>query len=117
MMKYVEFKVSLEPYQAFNKLMSDIELKSCLVFNDRKSIKFSNEEMFILVYEKYYLRINSTASLTVTLDNLNGETIVKCISTGNSEGLLNISWGADKQFIKIVEKILEPNLEEVIKET
>jgi hypothetical protein len=117
MMELLELKVNIEPSQAVNKLISNNQLKTALVFEEHKIIKDSKYELFIMVFEKYYLRTNSTASLTVTVDNLNGATIIKCISTGSSAGMFMLSFGAGKDFIKIVKTILETNIEDIIRES
>jgi Family of unknown function (DUF6054) len=116
-MKYIEIKVTIEPSTVAKILKSDSEINSDLVYEDGKTIQDTKFEIIILVFEKYFLRINSTASLTVTIDNLTGETIVKCISSGNSEGLLNLSMGADKKFIQPIKKRLDPYIEEILLET
>ncbi len=117
MMGFLELKVNIGPPEAVNKLISNNQLKTALVFDEHKIIKDSKYELFIMVFEKYYLRTNSTTSLTVTVDNINGDTIIKCISTGSSVGMFMLSYGAGKDFIKIVKTILETNIEDIIKES
>lgn len=52
----------------------------------------------LCVFERYYLRTNSTASLTVLFTNTGQEILVDVVSSGAGSGLLNISWGASSNF-------------------
>ncbi|MBP0726972.1 hypothetical protein J5Y03_17580 [Bacillus sp. RG28] len=117
MKHYLEFIVDVKPYQAVQLIFEDQELKSNLIFEDYKVTEVDEKEIAILVFEKYFLRNNSTATLTVTIDNFSGVTLVKCISSGNGEGLFDIGWGAGKSFIKPLRKKLESNIIEITKET
>ena len=58
------------------------------------------------------------ASITVTVDNFGGVTIVKCISAaGNGDGIIDIDWGVGKSFIKLIRKKLSSHIIEIMKET
>jgi hypothetical protein len=117
MKHYLEFTVNVNPSQAKQLIFEDVELKSKLIFEEYKTIEGDEKEIAILVFEKFFLRNNSTATLTVTIDNFSGVTFVKCISSGNGEGIFDIGWGAGKSFINSLRKNLESNIIEIIKET
>lgn len=61
----------------------------------------------MLVFEKYYWRASSRASLSVLITG-NGETVtVDAIGAGGGTGIfLNFSWGAEESFAETVRRIL-----------
>ncbi|MCI8609115.1 MAG: nicotinate (nicotinamide) nucleotide adenylyltransferase [Firmicutes bacterium] len=59
------------------------------------------------VFETYYFRSGSYASLTVTLTHFQGVCTVAAIGSGGGEGLLNISWGAEGDYVKAFWKELQ----------
>ncbi|XQY93065.1 DUF6054 family protein [Metabacillus sp. HB246100] len=62
------------------------------------------------LFENFFFRNGSTASMTVLLDHIEGETVMKCVSTGNGEGILDIGWGAGKSFINRVRRVVEEDI-------
>ncbi|WP_421378157.1 DUF6054 family protein [Bacillus salacetis] len=118
MRSYLEFTVDLEPVDAVALLLKDAEMKEALVFQDYKVSTGADPEQAIavLVLEKYFFRNNSTATLTITVSNFEGVTTLKCISTGNGTGLIDIGLWAGRSFIKPVRKILAPHILEIIDE-
>ncbi|MBO0602089.1 hypothetical protein I2483_10475 [Sporosarcina sp. E16_3] len=63
-------------------------------------------ETFV-VLEKYYMRSSNRASLTVTIDNLEGQTKVHAVASGSSEGMfMRFDWGAGNNFANSVESAL-----------
>ena len=117
MKHFLECKLNIKPIQAVQLILEDKELKSKLIFEDYKVVQDVEKEIAILVFEKFFLRNNSTATLTVTIDNFDGGTVVKCISSGNGEGLFDIGLGAGKSFITSLRKNLVSNIIEITKET
>ena len=65
--------------------------------------KFSlgeGREVYISIYERYFFRSSNRAALTITFDNVYGETNVKIVSTGSSQGVIfNFDWGAASSFV------------------
>ncbi len=114
MKHYLEFTVNIKPTQVTQLILEDTELQSNLIFQDNKVAE--EKEIEILVFQKYFFRNNSTATLTVTIDNFSDVTYVKCISSGNGDGLLDIGWGAGKSFIKPIRLKLAANILEIIEE-
>jgi hypothetical protein len=66
---------------------------------------------------KIFSVYDNTATLTVTVDNYTGVTVVKCISAGNGQGIFNIGLGAGKSFIKPIRNKLESHIIEITRET
>lgn len=61
----------------------------------------------LMVYEKYFYRNGSAASLSVTLVQQEGRTAVLAAGTGGGAGLLNLAWGANKSFVARFEQTLQ----------
>lgn len=61
-------------------------------------MRFDTTEVWLLVYEKYYFRINSYASLTVLLTQQGGEQSAQIIASGGGSGLSNVSLAANRRF-------------------
>ncbi len=104
MSKY-NFKVDISPVEAMD------------IIKQRQSADLVHEELIdlgdgryvaTLIYEKYYFRANNRAALIVIIDNVNGDTDVRSIATGSSEGLFfNFDWGAADNFASSIESILD----------
>lgn len=61
-----------------------------------------------LIFEKYFIRASNRAALVVTLDNIEGHTDLRVISTGSSQGIIfNFDWGAADSFVSGVRKALK----------
>ncbi|MDL2218102.1 DUF6054 family protein [Christensenellaceae bacterium OttesenSCG-928-M15] len=60
-----------------------------------------------MVFEKYYMRAENRASLTVMVSG-DGETVfVDAIGAGGGQGaIFKFSWGAEKDFVAIVPDLL-----------
>ncbi|MBO1913419.1 hypothetical protein J4G37_52485, partial [Microvirga sp. 3-52] len=69
---------------------------------------FEDKVIHVVILEKYYMRTSNRASLTVTIDNFDGETNVHAVAAGTSEGILRFDWGAGKNFSNSVENALNP---------
>ncbi len=68
-------------------------------------------EVVLLVFEKYYMRNSSRASLSVVLENVNGQTWVGYTGSGGGQGaLLSFDWGTADDFAGAVAAALEPYL-------
>ena len=63
--------------------------------------------MYIMVFEKYYMRSSNRASLTVVLTEVNGDIKVDAIGAGGGQGVIfKFSWGAEESFVSVIEQIL-----------
>lgn len=104
MSKYI-FNVSISPVETMeiikNRHNADLVHEELLDLGDGRYVA-------TLIYEKYYFRANNRAALIVIMDNVHGDTNVRSISTGSSEGLFfNFDWGAADNFAGSIETILE----------
>lgn len=63
--------------------------------------------LWLLVYEKYFFRNNSYATVTVLLTEQGGEQHADIISAGGGESLGNFSWGANRKMAADCVKALE----------
>lgn len=65
---------------------------------DRYDMTSPAGQVTVLVYEKHYYRAGNRLTLTVTLDNLTGQTRVHSAAGGGGEGLFRFDWGAADSF-------------------
>jgi len=104
-MSIYSFKVSKSPMAAFEHLKSNINYE--LVHEKIYHID-ENMSSIIVIYEKYFMRNSSRASLVVTINNFNGVTEIESISSGSSQGMIfNFDWGAGDQFANSVKNLFE----------
>ena len=64
--------------------------------------------VLLLVYEKYFYRVKSYASLTVLVTHHNGVQTVDIVPSGGGEGFVNFSWGAEERLAKDCVSALTP---------
>lgn len=104
-MSKINFKVTLSPIEALEIIKreqaSDLVHEEILDVGDGKVVA-------TLVFERYYFRTSNRAALMVILDNLEGSTDLRVISTGSSQGVIfNFDWGAASDYIESVRKSLK----------
>lgn len=105
-MQVLSIELSLDPVEAFKTLKRSMSAE--VVYSDVKEVT-GGFTSCILVFEKYYMRNSSRASLTVTIHNFDGHTKVTAIPSGGSQGMfLNFDWGAGDQFAGSVIQIFKP---------
>lgn len=64
-------------------------------------------DLVVMVFEKYYIRNSSRASLTVSIDNIKDVTHVHAVGSGGGQGaIFKFDWGAASNFTNEVERIL-----------
>ena len=64
----------------------------------------------LLIYEKYYMRNSSRATLTVLISEKDGEVTVDAVASGAGSGsLFNFDWGAAEDFEDTVRRSLTRN--------
>lgn len=104
-MSKIGFKVSLPLIQAIELIKegqnSELVHEEILDIGDGKLTA-------TLIFEKYFFRSSNRAALIVILDNLEGVTDLRVISTGSSQGLvINFDWGAASDFVESVRRSLK----------
>lgn len=110
-MSIYNFKVSISPREALElvKQNGNADLVHEETHDPGKGICIGT-----LVFEKYFMRVKNRVALVVIIDNIYGQTDVRAISTGSSEGMIfNFDWGAADSFASSVQKILESFIIEV----
>ncbi|MCC3374751.1 DUF6054 family protein [Cohnella sp. REN36] len=107
-MSKLVFAVGLSAYGAFEKVRDSHDAE--LVHEEYHDLG-DGRGIGTLVFEKYYFRTSNRAALVVIVDSLRGETEVRAVATGSSEGLFfNIDWGAGSNFVRSVADILEDDI-------
>ena len=75
---------------------------------DSVSREFEGTSCHLLVFDKYYMRTESRASLTVSVIGNNGTVYVDAVGAGGGKGaLFNFAWGAEENFVNTVAEILQ----------
>ena len=64
--------------------------------------------VIVQVFEKHYYRAGNRLTLTVTIDNLQGKTVVHTVGGGGGEGFFRFDWGAAESFEEVAQKALKP---------
>lgn len=89
-------KVSIDPISASDMIIQ--QGFADLLHEDIISID-ENKKIITLVFEKYYMRVEGRAGLVVIIDNVNGNTDIRVITTGTSRGMIfDFDWGASDDF-------------------
>lgn len=103
-MSMYSFKVNMDAKAAYELVKAD--QNSELVYEE---IILEGEDFVgIIIFEKYFIRVSNRAALTVIVDNTNGVTNIKAISTGSSQGMFfNFDWGASDDFANSVKNTFE----------
>lgn len=104
-MSVYNFKVSISPVEAL-ELVKQNENADLV----HEEIHDLGKGIFIgtLVFEKYFMQVKNRVALVVIIDNIYGQTDVRSIATGSSEGMIfNFDWGAADSFANSVQNILE----------
>jgi hypothetical protein len=66
-------------------------------------------DVVMLVFEKYFMRNSSRASLSVVLENTTGQTWVGAAGSGGGQGaFFNFDWGTGEEFTHVVTAALQP---------
>lgn len=72
-----------------------------------QELSFDSTDVWLLVYEKYYFRTNSYASLTILLTEQGTRQTAQIVATGGGSGMANNSLGANRQFARQCVQALE----------
>lgn len=72
-----------------------------------------SRKVIILVFEKYFMRIEGRAGVTVLVDDTSGVTDVRVITSGVGQGFfLSFDWGASYSMINDIRDCLEQYITE-----
>lgn len=108
-MDSIDIMVRISTAQAAQTVEDEIlrgSLSAKLV--DRYAVSDGGKSLVVMVFEKYYMRNSSRASLTVTIDDLGGVTRVHAVGSGGGQGaIFGFDWGAASSFASYVSDALE----------
>ncbi|MBC8589884.1 DUF6054 family protein [Wansuia hejianensis] len=65
-----------------------------------------NKKCIVMIFDKHYYRAGNRLTLTVVIDNLQGNTRVHYTGGGGGQGLFKFDWGAASSFEDIVHRVL-----------
>lgn len=86
-----------------NKVKSNINAD--LVY---ESWRYANDvKIIFMCFEKYYFRNNSAAGLSLLITESNLVQTIDVVGFGGGEGLFNLSWGANSDFLESVVGLLK----------
>lgn len=72
---------------------------------DESNYTIENTKIAVRVYDKYYMRSGSRASLSLTVVSHGDEVYVSAIGAGGGLGIfMNFSWGSEKNLVAVVEE-------------
>ena len=104
-----DFNVHITPIEALRVIEESIvtgSISGAVLDVYKRSIGM--QEMVVCVIEKFYYRTSNRASLTITLDNLEGVTKVHAVASGGGAGaFMRFDWGAGNSFVSDVKRALE----------
>lgn len=100
-MNNVDIKVTISPEKAAELIKEQIingNISGELI-DEYVALSNDDKTVIILIFEKYYMRNSSRASLSVTIENLTDVTKVHAVGSGGGQGLIfKFDWGASSNF-------------------
>lgn len=77
---------------------------------DETLYRLETSEIIVRVYDKYYMRNSSRASLSITAVAEDDIIYISAIGAGGGQGaIFSFSWGAEEDFVAVVEDGLAHN--------
>lgn len=74
---------------------------------DSVTRRIGDATVYVMVFEKFFIRSSNWASLTVIVTAENDDIIVVAICAGGAQDfLMKLSWGAEESFVSSIENIL-----------
>ncbi|WP_174880820.1 DUF6054 family protein [Metabacillus niabensis] len=107
MQKHIEFKISVSPFEGANLILNAPNSKDDLVYWEHHLVGDDGKQICTLIFERYYFRTKGRASLTVIIENFDGQNKVRCITSGSAEGIINVDFGAGKNFVDWMKDVLK----------
>ena len=107
--KYPTFFVSLSVNEAAEKIRSAVEEGSISgELLDDYTVPTENRTVRVLMFEKYFYRVENRLLLTVILDDAAGKTRVHSMAGGGGRNLLfKFDWFAGDDFAAVPQKALQ----------
>lgn len=97
----------------FNKIVGELDMaiiNSAVSMNlvDENSYISGDVRVLVRVYDKYFMRNSSRASLSLTVVDSGNEIYISAIGAGGGQGVFfNLSWGAESELVDIVSDCLK----------
>lgn len=101
---YAEKKYELEEIRDEIKAQFDKHVWFDVEFKDEILRELGETKTLLLIFERWYMRTGSYASLVIMLSEFRGYQSADIISTGGRDDF--ISWGAESNFAKLGEDVL-----------
>lgn len=80
---------------------------------DSSHFKTGDTKVKVLIYDKYFMRNSSRASLSVTVVGSDDTIFISAIGSGGGQGaIFNFSWGAEEDILRAVEDCIVKMLRE-----
>jgi len=100
---------------SLEEIHGKITEKVCGKFHDigdteevsKTAFMIGDVEIWVLSYEKYYLRVHSCAALTIVMAEREDEQTACVVASAGGSGYANRSWGANRDFAKSFVQLLE----------
>ena len=78
---------------------------------DRTDYDLGDTRVAVRVYDRYYFRTASRASLTLTVVGHGDRVMVSAIGAGGGNGIIvNMDWGSEENIVRLVEESLQKYL-------
>ena len=75
---------------------------------DKKEMTFGGLKACLVIYDSYFFRCSNRVTLTVFVTDENGSITVYAVASGGGRSVYNeMSLGAEKKFISVIEKALQ----------
>lgn len=95
--------------EIINKLQNEI-INSGISMNlvDESNYSSGESNIAVRVYDKYFMRNSSRASLNLTVVGHGSDIFISAIGAGGGQGVIfNFSWGAEDELVDIVRYCIE----------
>jgi len=83
-----------------------LELGSSVELKDELTHLEDGAGLYMMVFEKFYWRNSSYTSLSVVVTGDSQASYVDIIGAGGGEGLFNLSWGSEEEFVDDMKDLL-----------
>ncbi len=96
----------------FNRIVTELDqaiMGSAMSMNlvDESTFNSGDVRVAVRVYDKYFMRNSSRASLSLTVVDEGSQIYVSAIGAGGGQGVIfNFSWGAESELVDVVSDCL-----------
>jgi len=78
-----------------------------LEFVDECYIESESGLTYLIVYEKYFMRVSNRVSLSIMLSEVKGKTQIVAIASGASQSVLfSFDWGSEEDFVSDFKRLM-----------